>query len=63
MKSKKDLLVVVSKAKMLMKDQNLSVSQEALEVLSKQIEETLKKAGEEARRHKRKVIKARDLNK
>ena len=61
MDKEKTLVIVVSKAKQIMKDQDLSISMEAIEALSDQVVEQLKKAGEEARRNKRKVIKARDL--
>lgn len=63
MKNDKPLLIVVSKAKELMKESNISISQEALEALSEKLANDLKLAGEEAKKHKRKVIKARDLPK
>lgn len=61
MKSKLDLLVVVSKAKKLMRQKGFKVSQEALELISQEITKSLTEGSEEAARHKRKVIKARDL--
>lgn len=57
----KNLVIVVSKAKQIMKEQDLSISMEAIEALSEDVINKLKQAGEEARRNKRKVIKARDL--
>lgn len=57
----KNLVIVVSKAKQIMKEQDLSISMEAIEALSEDVIKKLKEAGEEARRNKRKVIKARDL--
>lgn len=63
MEKEKTLLIVVSKAKQLMKEKDLSISMEAIEALSLKVAEDLNKAGEEAKRNKRKVIKARDLGK
>lgn len=61
MKSKKDLLVVVSKAKKHMKDKGYKVSEAALEKLSQFVAEELEKGAVEAEKFKRKVIKDRDV--
>lgn len=61
MKSKKDLLVVVAKAKKHMKDKGYKVSEAALEKLSNFIAQELEKGSEEAKKFNRKVIKDRDI--
>lgn len=61
MKSKKDLLVVVAKAKKHMKDKGYKVSESALEKLSNFIALELEKGAEEAKKFNRKVIKDRDI--
>jgi hypothetical protein len=61
MKSKKDLLVVVAKAKKHMKDKGYKVSEAALEKLSLFIAQELEKGALEAQKFNRKVIKDRDI--
>jgi hypothetical protein len=61
MKSKKDLLVVVAKAKKYMKDKGFKVSEAALEKLSHFIAQELEQGAVEAQKFKRKVIKDRDI--
>lgn len=61
MKSKKDLLVVVSKIKKHMKDKGFKVSESALDKLSAFIAQELEKGSVEATKFKRKVIKDRDI--
>lgn len=63
MEENKNLLIVVSKVKQVMKEKNLSVSMEAIELISTKVLEMLDKAGEEAKKNKRRVIKARDIKK
>lgn len=57
----KDILIVQSKVKELVKRQNFQCSAEAIEAISEKVEELVKDAIERAKANKRVTVKAQDI--